>query len=229
MKKLLILLLLIPFLGISQPMRALIAKKASSGSVIPTSGLVREYLLNNGAATETIFGTANGTVTDCTSIAGINGEANGALRFNGTSSKITFASTNSGTPYTNFTISCYINLYRVATTSQYFLAYSSNGVRYNGTTFAIATIDGTTGTLDYTKVDGWIHFAVTRTGASTYNIYINAVLLGTLTATGTGGFPLNMFGARSDGFYSNVDMAKVRIYNRVLSDAELLALKNEKL
>lgn len=223
---LLIILLSFSLNSFSQPLIGIISSSqnnVSSGNIIPTSGLVREYLLN-GNGNETISG-INGTLTGCTAIAGINGEANGALSFNGSSDFVSFTATSL---YATMTVSCWLNINNVTTTS-YFIGYTTAGVRYNGTDFMPKIGTGTSNALAYTKADAWIHFLIERTSSTSYNLYINNSLLGVFTNSTTDNFYVSLLGKRSDGYFFNGKMDNVRIYNRVLTSGERSSLFAEKL
>lgn len=223
---LLILLMCLGLTSFSQPLAGIISSSQnniSTGNVIPTSGLVREYLLN-GDGVETISAT-NGTLTGCTPIAGINGEANGALSFNGSSDFISFTATSA---YSNMTISCWLNINNV-TAAGYFIGYTAAGIRYNGTDFMPKIGTGTSNALAYTKADAWIHFLIERTSSTSYNLYINNSLLGVFTNSTSDNLYVSFLGKRSDGFYYNGKIDNVRIYNRVLTSGERSSLFAEKL
>lgn len=223
MKKLIVVILLCvgSLMTDAQPMARLLSGKGMS---IPRTGLVREYLLN-GDGTETVSG-INGTLTGCTAIAGINGEINGAISFNGTSDFIQFTATSETA---SLGISVWLNLYNT-TAAGYFLGYTSNGgMRYNGTDFLIKTPSGTTGTLAWTKVNGWVHLIVNRTGATTYDVYINTVKIGTLTNSTTDGLRFAYLGKQTLGYYYNGPMDNLRFYTRNLTSDEIVALYQEKL
>ncbi len=223
---LLILLTCFGLTSIGQPLSGIVSSSqnnVSIGNAIPTSGLVREYLLN-GDGVETISA-ANGTLTGCTPIVGINGEANGALSFNGSSSYVSFTATSI---YDNFSVSLWVNLYNV-TTSSWIIGNGLTGIRYNGTDFKMQVVLTLSTALSWTKVNSWAHIILERTAPTTYDLYINNTLLGTMTCADSTGLQFGLLGKRSDGFYLNGQIDNLRIYNRVLTSGERSSLFAEKL
>ena len=194
----------------------------SECSTIPRTSLVGEWLFN-GNAFDTSGNVKNGTVNGATLATGRTGITNSAYSFNGSlSNNITISSIVLGN---NFTVSAWINFYSTVATS-YFIGGSAYGIRYNGTTFLIAT-SGNSTTLAWTKVNRVVHFCCVRTSASNFNIYIDNVLIGSVTEAVNNSLTVVSLGKRVDGYPFTGTMEDIRFYDRSLNIAEISVLFNE--
>ncbi len=215
----------------------------SPGACVIRSGLVAWWPLTGNATDQSGSG-LNGTMNNVTVTTGQNGQPNSASYFNGTNAYISFPST---TPLntTTFTVSVWINLDAniganvwndiiVGVGGDWGVGLNANasGVGFLRAT-KVNTIDAAAlSSLSIAK-QSWQHVAasVSQTGsnAPVVTYYVNGQLSGTtyiaqqITAYGT-----KAIGARNNGGsgYFHGAMDDVRVYSRVLSADEVLAMYN---
>lgn len=214
----------------------------SQGSCVVKNGLVAWWPLN-GTANDQSGNGINGIMTNVTPTTGQKGQANGASYFNGTNAYI-----NVGTPAalntSTFSVSVWVNLDANIGTNVWNDILAGPGADWGVGVMA----SGTSGYLKVTKVNtidaaaqtpspitkqSWQHLiaTVSQTGSNNpvVTYYVNGQPAGTtfigqqITAYGT-----KYIGTRnsaSNGFFHG-SMDDLRVYNRVLSADEAIAIFN---
>ncbi len=160
------------------------------------------------------------------------------LSFNGVSDYVSVPDSATTSITGDLTISAWVN---VPDRANYYMIATKvvdNGANLNTYEFRISpngklellgydiNFENRTST-DIVPTGQWVHVAVTRTTAAC-NFYINGVNGGTtdgFVATNTTTNPL-LIGKRIDGYYFKGSMDEVRIYSKVLSQAEVTAQYN---
>ncbi len=163
----------------------------------------------------------------------------GSWSFDGTNDYIQVLHSSSLIPSDNFSVSFWINQKRVATTEIPINKYAGGvqGWIFNNTN-NIMGFDGRNGTADgYLSAQSstpmilntWYHFVGIKDGVNML-IYQNGVLAGSVTWTTPGVLATNTrhlsIGTYEGNYFSNSNIADIRIYNRVLSASEILAYYN---
>lgn len=209
------------------------------------NGLVAYYPFNGNAKDERGNGN-NGTVYGATLTTDRFGASNRSYYFNGTDNHISVANSPSLDSLSNVTISAWINLdSNVFVQSKTILAMSDS---FTTTDFSLI-INGDAGygrnrphawlPSGWTYFNGstilspnvWYHVVMTYNSIS-FKSYVNGINDGVLSVSGsirTSGFPL-LIGRATHAlpyysFAGKID--DIRIYNRALSDSEILALYHE--
>jgi len=211
---------------------------------LPTNGLVAYYPFNGNANDESGNGN-NGSIIDATLANDRIGRLNSAYSFNGTSSKITV---NFSTPlntrnYSGLTISAWCKLndlianpYNILTIMDnsfkgFILTYDSN-ISYRR--FYAAKLTKPIYTLDSTVTNVWYNLTLTYDNTTNVSrFYLNNVLQGEITNDTLKPSLINLYIGyhNSDswgfGWYMNGLIDDIRIYNRVLTETEIMQLYHE--
>jgi hypothetical protein len=206
---------------------------------ITNTGLVGYWAFEEGQgtkATDSSFNSNHGTLTTMDDSDWVDGRVGKALDFDGSSDYIDVATPN--LPTDDFTYSVWVNL--DANTDE-MIAMASDGAGGNEFFFYIngsSQVQMAVNTTGYTftsatiSVGAWTHIVATRSG-TTLTVYVDGVNKGTDTASGTMGFSTCslLIGADADatcvgslGNYLDGKIDEFRIYNRALSETEVLAL-----
>jgi len=211
-----------------------VSSSGTTGSGDITNGLVAWWKLNGDA--NNVIGSPNGVINNATSTTNQSGVADMAYSFNGTNSTITTSSTF-GLGTTNITLSCWVYIPSVSDKGMFAQVGNTNG-------FGIGVGNTTTDTLGNKLVmiyegnrwiptstsigTGWHHVVMTVDGSSNPTAYLDGVSAGSFSGTAMlapnssitdiGGIP----STAADNLTGSVD--DVRLYNRVLSLAEIIAL-----
>ncbi len=118
------------------------------------------------------------------------------------------------------TISLWIDLTNT-TSANYFLWWTTQGIRYNGSSFLVFQwIAGYT-EIPWTKINWFVNFVVKRISNQVYEIFINWISIWTWSTNSNSSLVMNYIGRRSDWYYLTWTMDEVRIYNRALSTWEI--------
>jgi hypothetical protein len=198
------------------------------------SGPVAWYFLDGDAADK--VGTNNGTLVNVISTTNRLGVAASAFKFNGTSSRIDFA-TPPITQVTNWTIAAWV---RPDSLSQDGIAVHvgfDNGAAGNG--FGIGFVGNANwgglfsdlsffpSSTNVPAANRWYHMAMTR-GASTVRFYFNGTPVGTANPDPSRVQPPSDFtiGAQNGPRFFNGGVDDVRIFNRELAPNEILQVYN---
>jgi Tfp pilus assembly protein PilE len=203
------------------------------------NGLVGWWLFN-GNPNDTSGSGMNGTVNGATLVNGQNGSANSAYLFtgNGTTSYIALPN-NSAANVPVFTMSAWINPQSTLANTIIGSVNSAGGpqFRYSSGTNAMklellnqntVSIGQSTGTL---PTGSWAFVTVTYDATGLYQFYINGSLSGSGTNLQTftfSGYEIGRKFTTTSSEVFNGSMDDVRIYNRVLSPAEVNFLYNMK-
>lgn len=211
-----------------------VSSSGNTNSSDITNGLVAWWKLNGD--TNNSVGSANATNSGGTSATGQTGKSNTAFAFNGTNAAASAAS-NFGLGTTNITISCWI-YNPTATNSGGFVKVGDTGGY--GIGIGNATLDNTSpGTkliMVYEGVrwivtgtnvgTGWHHVVMVIDGGGIPTAYLDGVSAGSYPGAGPNA-PSSVytyFGAGGYGRYLNGTVDDVRLYNRPLSQSEILSL-----
>jgi concanavalin A-like lectin/glucanase superfamily protein len=197
-----------------------------SGGINLGQGLVGEWNLAGNAYDSTPYAN-NGTVNGATLTTDRHGNTNSAYSFNGSSNyiglpTISIPSSISVTAWvysTNFNQSGFV-IGKEPVNSEWELFFESNLLKWRG---------GSTTSVNCTNVSNsnWHFVAATETG-TTAIVYEDGTqcATGTVTAIANSSGTLDI-GRYNGGYYFNGSIDKVRVYNRVLSAAEVAALYKE--
>jgi hypothetical protein len=210
----------------------------------PTNGLVAYYPFNGNANDESGNGN-HGSVTGAVLNLDKEGKSNSAYYFNGSSSFISVAHSSSLNLTTEATFSAWVKFESKGTTHQKIVDKITDGTSdgylmdvgsYNPSTLRF--IGGTQSGIGYDYIyDGNVDFSIWKHVAITFNsqtvkLYINGVLENVITTNGsniqTNNNPL-IIGASNNfhpNYFTKGSMDEIRIYNRALSDTEILAVYN---
>lgn len=212
------------------------------GGCAPSDGLVAEWTFN-GNANDTSGNGMNGTVNGATLTTGQNGQANGAYAFSGSTQYISLASsTPLDMPSSNFSISTWVNVQTLPASSAWYDILSSVG--FGDWSFGISAASNGLGYPRFTKVsqtdapigqvvtqNSWRHIVATLTygpSPSTVEYYIDGVATGPLSwnhgAQGSFTSSTKRIGSRASSGYFKGSIDDLRVYNRVLSSAEVTSL-----
>jgi hypothetical protein len=207
---------------------------AADASVIPTSGLVGEWLCA-GNVTDTSGNANNGTATAITYGADRHGKGSAACFFDGKTSGISVPSSASLGVTTSWSLSVWVNATSFSVLAGIVSKYQTNNAKgpavrlsyyspFTGVDIdeAINTPDAGNGML---SAGSWTHIGAVVNGTSV-TCYVNGVV----SYTGTAGYTAQ---TNSDPLVIGIDYANrffagaiddVRLYDRVLSAAEIEAL-----
>lgn len=209
---------------------------ANTGDI--TNGLVAWWKLDGSANTS--VGSPNGTIANAVSTTGQSNVANTAYSFNGTNAAIT-AGSSYGLGTKNVTISCWI-YNPSATNSGFFVKVGGSGY---GIGMGAATFDnsspGTKLIMLYEGVrwivttatvgTGWHHVVMVIDGSGVPTAYLDGVSAGAYAGAGPNApASANIFiGGGQAGVNRNFtgSIDDVRLYNRALPLADILALYSE--
>lgn len=113
------------------------------------------------------------------------------------------------------------------TSLQYILGNQTNvgGIRYNGTTWLIYSGVAGYSQINWTKTDSMINFSARRKNTTTFQVFINGSYIGQGAHGGTGNSILcKCIGRRNatNPNYMNGQLSSLMIYNRPLTDTEIL-------
>ena len=193
----------------------------------PTDNMIAYYPFS-GNANDNV-GSYNGVVSGASLVADRFGVANSAYHFNGTNSVITAPQLNTGT---NLTVAAWVKMDAINTGLNFIVGNVNvtpgfyvfqNGDRL-GLSISVPSTNSafsSTGKLANT----WYHVVGTYDGTD-IKCYVNGVLEGTTNHPGTISTSSNLlFGNFSSSFWPGT-LDDVRIYNRVLTQAEITALYN---
>lgn len=198
-------------------------------SIELSRGLVGHWKFD-GNAKDSTPNSNNGSVSGATLVADRKGNAGKAYDF--TSNDTITLPSASELNNSVFTYAVWIKMEAIPTTNQDTIIASGNG----GTHFLVnenmrvqldqqqqGIIGQSTGSL---ALNVWTHVAVTYSSSGAYKFYINGLPSGTGTALRSFSFSDFRIGTRysPDGHALNGDLDDLRIYNRVLSDAEAKTL-----
>jgi Tfp pilus assembly protein PilV len=200
-----------------------------------TNGLVAWWKLDGDATTE--VGSPNGVIHNATSTTGETGVADTAYSFNGSTTNI-ITNSNFGLGTTNISISCWIYNPTASnhgifvnvgsSTSGYGIGMGSTDTATAGTKL-IMLLSGVRYGITSTNIGvGWHHVVMTLDGSGTPTAYLDGASAGSYAGTA----PLapvsntttigGLTDASTHDFTGSID--DVRIYDRVLSLAEIIAL-----
>ena len=206
------------------------------------NGLIAWWRLNGNATTA--VGDANGTMIDTTPTTGQNGEAGGALSFNGTSSYINIPHRSSLNIGNTMSISAWVRPTDLSSRHGVFSTRSNNAT--DSWQLDVGLGNGGSGRATFSKqgvwifdsIDGrialnaWRHVVYVRSAASTSgSMYVNGSLVSsseTSTTTIANNSDPKRIGQGTAGtqfFQGSID--DVRLYNRALTQTEISALYNE--
>lgn len=206
-----------------------------------TDGLVGWWKFNgNGTAS---LGSADATITGASLTTGQSGAANGAYRYNGTSSQYATVASNFALSNTDVTISTWVNP-TVASNSGIFFKIggpaSTNGygVGMGNTTFdnnspgtkLIMLYEGVRWIPTTTNIGvGWHHVVMVISSSGVPSAYLDGSLVGTYAGTNAIAPTTNMTyigGGMTTARYFNGSIDDTRIYSRALSGSEITSLYN---
>lgn len=209
------------------------SSSGSSGTADITNGLVAWWKLNG--TTNNSVGAPNGVGTNVISTTGQSGKPSTAYSFNGTTSSINTSSTF-GLGSTNATISCWV--YNPSASNHglfVHVGYTGFGIGMGSTT---TNANGTKIVIIFDNVGwipttadlgtGWHYVVMTLDGNGIPAAYLDGTLIGsypgTLSNTPTNAMTTigGLNGSTTNSFSGSVD--DVRLYNRVLSQAEITSL-----
>jgi len=210
----------------------------TSTSADITNGLVAWWKLNGNANNN--VGTPNGIISNATSAPGQTGVADTAYSFNGSNTSITTSSTF-GLGTSNVSISAWI-YNPTATNSGAFLKVGNPsygyGIGIGGSIFdnsspgtkLIILYEGVRWIPTTTNVGtGWHHIVLVIDGSGTPTAYLDGVSTGAYAGAAPGApidasTTIGSGGAGSAARYFNGSVDDVRLYNRPLSQSEILAI-----
>ena len=209
-----------------------------------SNGLVAYYPFNGNAGDSSGFGN-HGTVYGATLTTGRNGISNTAYYFDGTSNKITVSASASIQPQYKLTLAAWIQPdakssagWATVLTKRYSPGtdpYNSYALStYNNDKWEFDLSNGTTGSQKTAKAHtstpynaGWIFLSATYDSTQA-KLYVNGVLDTTISFTGSIGYSTNdlVIGYTTSGVndYYKGRIDEIRVYNRDLSQAEILQL-----
>jgi len=214
-----------------------VSSSGTSGAADNTDGLVAWWKLNGDPNNS--IGSPNGVVTNTTSTMGQSGQPDTAYSFNGTSSRINTASTF-GLGTTNSTISLWVNNPTTNNRGAFIMIGNGNGygVGIGSAFFDNASAPGPNLVMLYEGVrwiattrpvgTGWHHIVMVIGGSGIPTGYVDGVAAGPFAGAGpvapTGS--ITAIGASSQGTarFFNGSIDDVRLYNRALAPAEIVAL-----
>lgn len=181
---------------------------------------------NNGAGQG-----ATGTQNLPQSTTNRNGQANGAMNFDGTDDRISISSITNMPMGANARTMCAWVKHATANTDYEYIANygaGSTGQKYglmrfnSGTTPSLTFHSSDLSSPFSSHVNIWYHICGTSNGSNYHELFINGNREGTLTythnTTGTAFFIGSSFGTNN---FQNGAIDDVRVYNRVLSTAEI--------
>jgi hypothetical protein len=202
------------------------------------AGLVAGYTFdeNSGAVAGDVSGNGNqGAISGPTWTTGKYGSA---LRFNGTNALVTIADSASLDVTNKFTIEAWVNpsassawrtvVMKEAPSGLAYALYSHNSGNRPAAYVRIGTSDTSLNGSAALALNTWSHLAMTYDGAS-IRLYINGVLRGTRSAAGSAAVstgPLTIGGNAVWGEYFAGSIDEARLYNRVLTAAEITSDMN---
>jgi hypothetical protein len=212
---------------------------AYAGPEIPSSGLIlaldaanaKSYPGSGTAWTDLSSRATNGTLTNGPTYSSANG---GSIVFDGVNDYCDITSTSFGSASV-LTIDCSIKW--VAGTGGMFLGFTTYDVWTQSGTLGYNNGQSNVVGISAAKVSSlglignWHHYTFVMNSSgllSTNKIYIDGVDQGTLTAVvaADGSIPglnnnLRLCSWNNAGFYGNMQYSNIKVYNRVLSDAEV--------
>ena len=200
-----------------------------------TSGLMSWYPMNGNG--NDVIGSNNATVVSATATTNKDGVASQAYQFNGTSAYLSL-----GSGFVNLasgvTVSIWANPTSTGSNAKFFNLTSGSGtggivfgrstttssLAFQGSNSTIVTAAGITNST-------WRHYVASENAAGAVRIYRDGVLLstgttGVLTNTSRSVNYIGRSYSSSDAYYAG-SLDDARIYNSVLSDAEILSLFND--
>jgi hypothetical protein len=203
----------------------------SGGGSSSGQGLVAAYSFDEGTGTTVADSSGNGNTGTLNGAAWVaNGKFGGALRFDGSSARVTINDSASLHLTTGMTLEAWVNPSSVGGwrdviykgNDNYFLeASSSRGAPAGGGTLGGADI--VVYGPSVVPANTWTHLAVTYDG-STLRLYLNGNQVSSGSRTGalaTSSNPLQIGGDSIFGQYFQGLIDDVRVYNRALSAAEV--------
>lgn len=214
-------------------------------SSVPTNGLVAYYPFNGNA--NDLSGNGNtGFTTNISSTTDRKGNSAGAFLFNGSTSSVEIQHTSNLAFSNNYSISVYVrhsSVSRSGTGYDWFCIFTKGDINSGVSLMQQASSSGIlrfyhpgingsfTDYSNFISSNTWIHYVVVRNGSVT-RIYQNGSLVQTKTGSGTPAFNnsnLKIGGPNTATFpyYFHGAMDDLRIYNRALTDSEVLQLYNE--
>ncbi len=207
---------------------------APSGAVDSTSGLVGYWDMNlDGGSTGTVYDLSpnsyNGTNSGATAT---EGKIGAAMSFDGSNDKVTTTADMIGTG--NDSVSAWIykdgngeGIQNIIANGRFMFYEYNNKLNLASDASTVAS-----SAVSSIALNTWYHAVVTRTSAGGANFYINGVVSGTAdqsSGTPQAGITNIIIGndeATSRTFDGIID--EVRVYNRVLTTAEITALYQER-
>ena len=194
--------------------------------------LVAAYSFDEGAGATVADASGNGNTG---TLAGAtwtdSGKINGALSFNGTSSRVDVPNTTSLQLTTAMTLEAWVNPTTVTSTwrdviykgrNDYFLAATNSAGKPVGEGFIGGVITKAIGPSKLV-IGTWTHLATSYDGTA-IKLYVNGTLVGTKTAAGairTSANPLQIGGDSIFGQYFTGKIDEVRIYNTALTQTQI--------
>lgn len=213
---------------------------------IPRNGLIAEYLFN-GNANDGSGNGHNGTVYGATLTTDRKGYANSAYSFVAASQQYIDFGVLPLASLTSISISCWIKaasgkdlLIGRLSTNGAINTYGAYVERYSDNKIYIGVRNGSIRDLGYSdpSVNNWIHVVMVFNGSGAtegdrLKLYVNNQNVGTFS--GAGSVPTTVdnqnysfiVGKYYGSTYCNGSMDDIRVYNRALTTAEILALYNE--
>ena len=211
----------------------LVSSSGATGTSDITNGLVAWWKLNGDA--NNAVGSSNGTIVNAVSAANQAGQADMAYSFNGSNATINTSSTF-GIGTTNATISCWIynpsasnhGLFVHIGSTGFGIGIGNTTTDSNGTKL-VMIFNGVRWIPTSTNVGtGWHHVVMVLNGSGVPTAYLDGVSTGAYgganSATPSGSITTigSVTGTTADDFNGSID--DVRIYNRALPQADILAL-----
>lgn len=205
------------------------------------NNLVGWYKMNGNGTDDGPNG-VNATLTSVTSVAGQNGQANGAYSFNGTTSQL-YASSSYGLTSTNATLSTWVYVTSSSGNGAFLRVGTSSGSGTGSYGYGIGMGTGnfeSAGTnlgmlfelrrwifsTTPIPVNAWNHVAMTLDNSGTPTLYLNGSRVGAYP--GTTAIDPNIEGTAIGGYNSNRFFAgrldDSRFFDRALTDAEIAGM-----